>query len=209
MKKFPKTPAIIGSVAGVISIVITLISLLISTVNYISMGIPFGTLISILARSVFGVVLTVALVLTLFRGKKDLIAGICLGVNGLYALINVFIALVNLLTGRTAFLYSNIEAIFRIAVLLLVAVDCFVDLPMDQQTKSILFAGGMVVYYALDVLMYGIMMLSHGNIGTALVSLIGYLIPIIPAFAANVCLALCVGSAKPEPSIPGAAQQNL
>ena len=172
-------------------------------------GIPFGTLISILARSVFGVVLTVALVLTLFRGKKDLIAGICLGVNGLYALINVFIALVNLLTGRTAFLYSNIEAIFRIAVLLLMAVDCFVDLPMDQQTKSILFAGGMVVYYALDVLMYGIMMLSHGNIGTALVSLIGYLLPIIPAFAANVCLALCVGSAKPEPSIPGAAQQNL
>lgn len=209
MKKFPKTPAMIGAVAGVINLVITLISLLISTINYISMGIPFGTLVSILVGSMIGVVLTGALVVTMFRGKKDMIAGICLGVNGLYALINLFSLLFNLLTGRVDFLYSNVEAIFRTAVLLLMAIDCFVDLPVDQQTKTLLFAGGMVLYYALDVLMYGIMMLSYGNFIAAIGSIIGYLLPTIPAFAANVCLALCVGSAKPEPSFPGAPQQNL
>ena len=198
MKKFPKTPAIIGGALGVISIVISLISLLTMTVSYISMDAGAGNLIMMLARSVIGIVLTALLVLVLFRGKKDLFAGICLGVNGLYALISLFGAVISLLAGTGYFLYSNIEAIVRALVLLLMAVDCFADLPVDRQVKTLLFAGGMALYYVLDILLYGIMMLSYGDPANAVVMLIAYLLPTIPAIVANVCLALCVGGAKQE-----------
>jgi len=139
-----KSAAVAGGIFACVALLFTIIGAGFTMFNYSDMGIEMlpGQYIAYGISTLIGILWIVVLL----RKKKDIFAGVCFGLIGLYRAYSI---IGNIRAKTWLFAVSNLIFFLILAVM---AVECFLELPLRRKTKSTIFCLVMALAGVLNMI---------------------------------------------------------
>jgi len=135
MNRFPKGLSITGGIFAVLCVLVTTFSAVVNIIMVLDRNLVIPATILLLVRMAATVIQYLLLAIVLFRGKKDKVTGILL--------------LVRFVTRATTLSWLNgLQGLLDAAL----AVDCFVDFPMEKKLRLLMLGGAGCVVNLLVLL---------------------------------------------------------